>query len=83
MPWPSFSFRKVITAALWALTFACGLAVLMTFWDWLENPSAIFHNAQGTDWQFVWETAISWWLPGWLLALPVALLLQWRLSKKP
>lgn len=36
----------------------------MTYQDWCLNPGGIFHNESlGTQWSFVWETWISWFLP--------------------
>ena len=55
------------------------LASLMSFLDWQKNPSGIFHNELGTNWRFVFETAISWFVPVAILAsiISVAVFL-WR-----
>lgn len=45
----------VLVAALTSIT--------MTVWDWLENPGGIFRGAEGTHWEFVFETLASWFLP--------------------
>jgi hypothetical protein len=37
--------------------------IVMTAWDWLENPGGIFRSEAGTNWQFVLDTATSWLLP--------------------
>lgn len=53
----------------WILGVVIGVAVgliaafIMTFLDWRLNPGGIFHNAQGTDWTIVIETAVSWFVP--------------------
>lgn len=47
------------------------VAAVMTFIDWRLNPGGIFRGPAGTDWQIVWDTWISWFLP----VLPAAALL--------
>jgi len=44
------------------------VAAVMTILDWRLNPGGIFHNAHGTDWKMVRETAFSWFLPVALVA---------------
>ena len=39
------------------------ITLVITIWEWLENPSGIFHNEDGTNWSFVYDTAISWFVP--------------------
>ena len=39
------------------------IASTMSFLDWRANPGGIFHDASGTHWNIVWETAVSWLLP--------------------
>ena len=46
------------------------VSVWMTVLDWRLNPSGLFHNDQGTNWDIVLETALSWF---WPVALPVLL----------
>ena len=54
---------------IWILGLVVGAVVgllvasAITFLDWRLNPGGIFHNAQGTDWAVVTETAISWFAP--------------------
>jgi len=50
------------------------IAGTMALWNWLENPGGIFQSADGTNWSFVWETFLSWFLPLLLLLLPIFLL---------
>ena len=45
------------------VVFGLIVASVMTFLDWHLNPGDIFHDAQGTDWVIVWETAVSWFTP--------------------
>ncbi len=35
----------------------------MAYVDWRRNPQGIFHDARGTHWEVVWETAVSWFVP--------------------
>ena len=48
------------------------LSLVMTAWDWLENPGGIFHGPGGTQWGFVAETAISWLVPTFFYAAAFA-----------
>ena len=45
---------------------------VVTVWEWLENPGGIFHAPEGTNWNFVLETAISWLIPTFVLVTLVA-----------
>lgn len=38
-------------------------ALVFTVWDWLENPGGIFRDSTATNWNFVYDTAVSWFLP--------------------
>jgi hypothetical protein len=53
-------FRFGIAAGV-VVSFAVTLIVVI--WEWLENPGGIFHNDNGTNWEFVLDTAISWFVP--------------------
>jgi hypothetical protein len=48
------------------------VTVIIVVWEWLENPSGIFHDESGTNWRFVYETAISWFVPTFLVAAGIA-----------
>lgn len=39
------------------------VATVMAIVDWRLNPGGIFHDSQGTNWEVVAETALSWFLP--------------------
>lgn len=63
------------------LGVATGLLVAsaMSFVDWRMNSGGIFHNEQGTNWLFVRETWVSWFIPVVLSASAVlAPLVAWR-----
>jgi hypothetical protein len=59
-------FGLVTGAAVAAL-----VTLIMCVWEWLENPGGIFRDASGTQWHFVYDTAVSWFLPvfGWVAIL--------------
>jgi N6-adenosine-specific RNA methylase IME4 len=59
---------------------ALAISACVTLWEWVENPSGIFHDDSSTQWQFVWDTAISWLLPtfGYLLIITLLAQLLWR-----
>ena len=54
-------------------TLAAGI---FSVWDWVENPGGIFHDATGTNWNFVYDTAISWFIPTLLQSFVPATLLH-------
>ena len=62
----------------WWLGLAVGAAlsstvtVVVVIWEWLENPGGIFRGEFGTNWNFVFETAISWFVPTLVYAALVA-----------
>ena len=49
----------LLTGALWSVL----VTLVVTVWEWIENPGGIFHGTEGTNWNFVLETAISWLVP--------------------
>lgn len=46
-----------------------GVVAMLVFslWDWILNPGGIFHDAHGTNWPIVVETAASWLIPTFLI----------------
>ena len=63
--------------SFWLFGLVSGAAVaalvtlIMCVWEWLENPGGIFRDASGTHWNFVYDTAVSWFVPvfGWVTIL--------------
>lgn len=55
------------------------VTVVVCIWEWVENPGGIFHNAVGTNWQFVLETATSWLIPTFVNTVVLTLIgrLMW------
>jgi len=75
--------KYLFLALLFGAVVGLAVAAVMTFLDWRLNPSGIFHGAEGTNWTFVIDTALSWFGPIFVLAsvlaLPVAI---WRSRRK-
>jgi hypothetical protein len=74
-------YTKILAISLSVSAIAALLvSASVTLWEWLENPSGIFHDGSSTNWQFVWDTAISWLLPtfGYLLIITLLAQLLWR-----
>jgi ABC-type spermidine/putrescine transport system permease subunit I len=74
------------------LTIGLAVSLLVTMvasvWEWVENPGGIFRDDEGTNWQFVFETAWSWLIPTFVytvVAVSLAHLLwistAWVISK--
>jgi len=63
------------------LTAAVMTAAIFTAWNWVENPSGIFHDSSGTNWGFVYDTAISWFLPTFLYTTVAASIMHMVVSK--
>ncbi len=57
------SQKHWVYAILLGATVGLVVASVMSFLAWRLNPSDIFHSDLGTNWQFVWDTWISWFIP--------------------
>ncbi len=74
----------------WWLGLAAGVIVstavtlVITTWEWLENPGGIFRDETGTRWSFVADTAVSWFVPTFLYVAVIAsaIHLAWRAVTK-
>lgn len=56
--------KKIVIFSLAAGTITAFIITsIITVWEWIENPSGIFHGKNGTNWSFVYDTAISWFIP--------------------
>jgi len=58
------------------------LAAVMTYRDWRLNPGGIFHDAQGTHWRIVGETALTWFAPAWVVLSAAALVVFWWIARR-
>jgi hypothetical protein len=63
---------------------ASAVTFVMVAWEWVENPGGIFRGESGTNWNFVFDTAISWFVPTLINATLIALAvhLAWIFVKK-
>ena len=52
------------------------VTLIAVVWEWLENPGGIFHTANGTNWGFVFDTAISWLVPTFIYVAVFASILH-------
>jgi hypothetical protein len=57
-------------------------ATVMAFFDWRLNPGGIYHSDLGTNWRFVWDTWISWFLPVFVVASAMSVPALFWLSKR-
>ena len=64
-----------------AVAVGLGVAVPVTISDWRLNPAGVFHGADGTHWQAVAETALSWFWPLAVAAFVAAVALQFILVR--
>ena len=81
------SLRKnAVKAIFFGVALGLFVASLMTFLDWRENPSGIFHGDNGTNWVFVRETFSSWFspvaVPASIFALSGVFLFAWAKRRK-
>jgi hypothetical protein len=65
---PTLTKKQTVLTLTVGVVLGLLVTVVMTTLDWRLNPSGIFHNAHGTDWKMVRETAFSWFLPVALVA---------------
>ncbi len=56
------------------------LTLIIVIWEWLENPGGIFHDQQGTNWHFVYDTAISWFVPTFIYVAIISAVLYFLLK---
>jgi len=70
----NWTLKQSILAVVAGSVLGLTCATIMTTLDWRFNPAGIFHDAQGTHWNIVWETAISWFVPVALLSTILAAL---------
>lgn len=60
------------------------VTVIVVVWEWIENPGGIFRSEIGTNWQFVYDTAISWFVPTLVYVAVIVSVSQfaWHFLKK-
>jgi hypothetical protein len=58
------------------------VATSMSYVDWQHNPQGIFHDELGTNWDFVIETAVSWFVPVALITFIISVAVLLWFSRK-
>lgn len=58
---PSWRFGLLMGSII---AFVITLAI--TVWELIQNPGGIFRGPSGINWLFVFETAVSWFIPTFL-----------------
>ncbi len=53
-------------------TVSITVTLIVTVWEWIENPGGIFRGSQGTNWNFIADTALSWITPTFFYATSIA-----------
>lgn len=56
---------------------AGGVTAFVGIWEWVENPGGIFRGPDGTRWRFVRDTAVSWFVPSFPIAVIGCGLAHW------
>lgn len=69
--------RDVVTALVASLVLGLAVGGGFAAYDWRLNPGGIFRGPDGTNWQFMFETSFSWFLPIAVTAFPVLLAILW------
>ncbi|MFT5788444.1 MAG: hypothetical protein ACI8SJ_000547 [Shewanella sp.] len=64
-------WHSAIFSCKWAGIFSVIVTLVIVLWEWLENPGGIFRGDNGTQWHFVYDTAISWFVPTLIYSLAV------------
>ena len=68
------SKSSFLVAIIVGLSVSSVVTLTISIWEWLENPSGIFHNENGTNWTFVYETASSWFVPTFIISSAISAL---------
>ncbi len=68
--------KSLVAGLLFGAAVALSVTLVICLWEWIENPGGIFHGDDGTNWGFVFDTAISWLIPTFFYAVLIAWLVQ-------
>ena len=69
--------RDVLIALVSSVALGLVIGGGYAAYDWNLNPGGIFRGPDGTNWQFMFDTAFSWFKPIVLTAFPVILFISW------
>lgn len=68
--------KILVAGLLFGAAVAFSVTLIICVWEWVENPGGIFRGDDGTNWSFVFDTAISWLIPTFFYAVAFAWLVQ-------
>ena len=68
--------KTLVAGLLFGTAVAFSVTLVICLWEWIENPGGIFRGDDGTNWGFVFDTAISWLIPTFFYAVAFAWLVQ-------
>jgi hypothetical protein len=69
---------EFIKKHFWLIGIFTGLFLSMTItlvivsWELIENPGGIFRDQNGINWNFVYDTAESWFIPTFIYVVVIA-----------
>lgn len=69
--------RDVLIALVSSVTLGLVIGAGFAVYDWNLNPGGIFRGPDGTNWQFMFDTAFSWFKPIVLTTFPPLLVIAW------
>ena len=75
------SRRALLNAVVVSSTIAILVGAGFAAYDWWLNPGGIFRGPDGTNWRFMYETAVSWFVPVLITVLPVAVAVAWLIGR--
>ena len=74
MRWINSKF--LLVGLLFGAAVAISVTLVICVWEWIENPGGIFRGNAGTNWDFVFDTAVSWLIPTFFYAVVLFWLVQ-------
>ena len=69
--------RDVLIALVSSVTLGLVVGGGFAAYDWNLNPGGIFRGPDGTNWQFMFDTAFSWFKPIVVVTFPPMLIIAW------
>lgn len=74
--------RSLTVGVLIGTSVGLIVALVMSYADWRLNPDGIFHDDMATNWDIVFETAISWFVPVALIVTIISITILSWLSRR-
>jgi hypothetical protein len=54
------------------LVISLSVTLIIVIWELLENPNGLFRGINGINWDFVYDTAESWFIPTFIYVVLIA-----------